>query len=138
MNTPLNHDPVASPIDRRRRPRRRTARAVGLVAVLALLAPACGDDDGDDTASDDPTTTTAAPTDDTGTDDDQTDEGASTDLAAFCDGAIEGETIFNAGPPVDETGAPTPEGIEEFGAQLEPHITELEENAPEELSLIHI
>lgn len=136
MNHPISND-TAGPLGPQRRTRRPARRALGLVAALVLLVPACGDDDSDDAATDDPTTTTAAANDDdTGGDDesDDADGDASADLATFCDGAIDGETIFNAGPPMDETGAPTPEGLEEFTSQLEPEIAKLEANAPEAIA----
>jgi hypothetical protein len=92
----------------------------GASLVIAATMVGCGsDDDSGDTASG---TTSAA---------------AEADPAEFCDTAVDTEAAVLAGPPVDFETA-TPEEIsaalEEYGAQIEPQLADLEETAPEEVS----
>lgn len=106
----------------------RRPRVLAAVAVLSLMGAACGDDD-----------ETSAPVD---TDDratstsEEPDEpaAAAVDLSAFCQSSIEGEALFTAGPELDEEGNPTPDGLEEFAAQISPAIDSIEQNAPEEVA----
>lgn len=96
--------------------KRRLALGAPL-AVLALMLAACGDDDD----ADDAATET-------------TDEVAEGDLTAFCDSAIESETMFELGPESEGDGPPTDEAIEAFAAELLPIVEEMESTAPEEVA----
>lgn len=98
------------------------------VVVIAALLTGCGDDDSEGA---DATTTEATET--TGAAEPDGEGSGDVDLTAFCDGAIEGEGLFNAGPELDEEGNPTPEGLSAFGEELQPLIDQMEQNAPEEV-----
>ena len=92
----------------------------GASLVLAATMVGCGsDDDSGDTAS---SATSAA---------------AEADPAEFCEAAVDAEAAIATGPPIDFETA-TPEEIqaalEEFGAQVEPQLADVEETAPEEIS----
>jgi hypothetical protein len=92
----------------------------GASLVIAATMVGCGsDDDSGNTASGG---TSAA---------------AEADPAEFCEAALDFEGVLNEGPPVDFETA-TPEeiqaGLEEFGTQLQPHLAEVEELAPDEIS----
>jgi hypothetical protein len=94
---------------------------------LAIALAACGgSDDGGNQADETAAEETAA----------ATTEGGG-DVAAFCETAVDTEAAVNMGPPIDFESA-TPEEIsaalEEFGAQIEPQLAELEETAPDEVS----
>ncbi|HEX2029229.1 MAG TPA: hypothetical protein VHF25_14640 [Nitriliruptorales bacterium] len=98
--------------------RRGRRRAVVAAAAVALVIASCeggGQDVGGDVA-------TPTPTRD------------DVDIAAFCDAAIEGESLLRAGPELDEQGNPTEEGVQRFSEQLGPLLEDLERNAPQEIS----
>ncbi len=115
---------------------RRWHHMAAALAVVSLLGAACGDDDDDTDASatTEPAETESSETteavDDTADSSDETDG----DLAAFCQGAIDGEAMFVAGPALDAEGNPTPDGLEQFSADIGPAIDGMEENAPEEIT----
>jgi hypothetical protein len=93
----------------------------GASLVLAATMVGCGsDDDAGDTAAS--ATSSSA---------------AEADPAEFCEIAVDTEAAVISGPPIDFETA-TPEEIqaalEEYGAQLEPQLVELEEAAPEDVS----
>ena len=90
---------------------RRTTRLLAVLTALALTATACGN------GGDGPT----------GTGDEEI------DLAAFCENVIAGEARFQQGPETDDQGNPTEEGLEEFRNEIQPHLTEIEQNTPEEI-----
>lgn len=96
-------------------------KVLAVAVVLMLVGASCTGDDTDESE------TGGA---DTGAD---TSSGE-IDLASFCNGAIEGESMFQAGPELDEEGNPTADSLEEFSGRLEPLLQDLEENAPEEVS----
>jgi hypothetical protein len=88
--------------------------------VIAATMAGCGsDDDSGDTASGGTSSSAAA------------------DPAEFCEAAVDAEATISMGPPVDFETA-TPEEIqaalEEFGAEVEPQLTAVEESAPEDVS----
>jgi len=93
----------------------------GAAVVLAATMVGCGsDDDSGDTAASATTSSEAA-----------------ADPAEFCETAVDTEAAVLVGPEVDFETA-TPEEIqaalEEYGAQLEPQLAELEEAAPDDVS----
>lgn len=94
-------------------------KALAAAIVLMLVGASCTVDGTDDTETGGTGTEASA---------------GEIDLASFCDGAIEGEAMFNAGPELDAEGNPTADSLEEFSGQLEPLLQDLEENAPEEIS----
>lgn len=114
---------------------RRWRHVAAALAMISLLGAACGDDDDDTDAS-----ATSAPetdsseTTETADDTDDTDGATEGDLAGFCQGAIDGEALFTAGPALDEEGNPTPDGFEQFAADIGPAIDGMEANAPEEIT----
>jgi len=90
---------------------RRTTRLLAVLTALALTATACGNG-GDGPA---------------GAGDEQI------DLAAFCENVIAGEARFQQGPELDDQDNPTEEGLEELRNEIRPHLTEIEQNTPEEI-----
>lgn len=96
-------------------------KVLTVAVVLMLVGASCTGDDTDESE------TGGA---DTGAD---TSPGE-IDLASFCNGAIQGEAMFQAGPELDEEGNPSAESLEELSGRLEPLLRDLEENAPEEIS----
>lgn len=95
----------------------------GAALVLAVSLAACGsDDDGGDDGDTQAAETSAAE--------------ETADPAAFCEAAVEIEGAMAMGPPIDETTPPEEQqaALEEFGAMLEPLLSEVEETAPEEIS----
>jgi hypothetical protein len=95
----------------------------GTALAMAIALAACGsDDEPSDSAAEETAATTSA---------------ESGDVEAFCEGAVETESIVNQGPPVDFETA-TPEeiqaGLAEYSEQLEPALAEMEETAPDEVS----
>lgn len=90
--------------------RRHTLRVLAVVAALSMLAAACGGEETPDGAG-----------------------GEEVDLAAFCEGVIQGEARFNEGPEVDEQGNPTEGSLQQLRDDMAPLITEIEENTPEDI-----
>jgi hypothetical protein len=94
----------------------------GTALAMAIALAACGSDDDGSGATEE---TAAATTE------------ANGDVDAFCESAVEAESIVGQGPPVDFETA-TPEEIEaglaEYSEQLEPALAEIEETAPDEVS----
>lgn len=87
----------------------RGMRLLAAVALLSLLG-ACGGDE-----------------ETTGGGDQQV------DVAEFCEGYVEGEQAFTEGPELDEEGQPTEQGLEQFRNTVEPFVTQVEENTPEDI-----
>jgi hypothetical protein len=92
----------------------RKLRWLAVLAALMLLASACGGDDAD-------------------TGDGGDAGGEEIDLAAFCEGAIEGEAVFTRGPETDEEGNPAEGSLEQLKSDIEPHIEAIEQNTPQEI-----
>ena len=110
-------------------------RRLTLLTMVAVLATACGGDTSGSAADGQGAATPAEGEQATGAPAEVTAApAAGIDVAAFCDSAIEGEQLFNAGPELDEAGNPTAEGLEEFRGQLDPIIATLETHAPDEVA----
>lgn len=99
--------------------RRATGGAAALLIAAALGACGSDDDGGDDTQA---AETSASE--------------SGSDPAEFCEAAVDLEGAFSMGPPVDETAPPEEQqaALEEFGATVEPLLTDVEDTAPEEIS----
>jgi hypothetical protein len=95
----------------------------GASLLLALGLAACGSDEDPGGESTEAGGTSA--------------ESGGGDVAAFCEAVVGVEALFGSGPAVDFETA-TPEEIqaalEEFGAEIEPVLAQVEETAPEEIA----
>lgn len=86
----------------------RRARGGVLVVVMVLLGSACGDRP-DEAAGDD------------------------IDLAAFCDGVIQGKARFSKGPELDDQGNPTEESLEQLRVDMAPLLSDIKANNPDSI-----
>jgi hypothetical protein len=103
------------------RTRMRRWTTGGATFLLIATLAACGSDDeggNDSTAAE----TTAAEEE--------------VDPAEFCEASVDLESAFSMGPPIDETTPPEEQqaALEQFGADVEPMLAEVEDTAPEEIS----